>query len=226
MAAPIANKIILPLDTGNTGKNVRTQTRVVGADTVHEHFFILESRRSRLGIYYGTSGILTIPIAAHTPATTGFFWFINPVASGRNIALRRWATQIQFAVLSAVDVTVPRQAMALCTFTGTPSGAVIAAAKRASVDATPVGSIRTAMTGLTVTPGAMIKSDMPPINATASSATIQANLIPAVANDWDPVEEEQPILLPGEGIVCYSADGSTTANRRLSVDFAWEEYEP
>lgn len=40
MAAPIADKIILPLDTGNTGKKVRTQTRLVGADTVHEHFFV------------------------------------------------------------------------------------------------------------------------------------------------------------------------------------------
>jgi hypothetical protein len=226
MAAPIADKILLPLDTGNTGKKVRTQTRVVGADTVHEHFFIPTSLRSRLGMYYGTSGTLTIPIAVHTPATTGFFWFINPVASGRNIALRRWAAQIQFAVLTAVDVSVPRLALSLCTFTGTPSGATIAAAKRATADATPVGSIRTAMTGLTVTVGNMIKTDFPPINATASSATIQSTLGPATSNDWDPPEEEQPILVPGEGLICWAADGSTTANRRLSVDFIWEEFEP
>lgn len=226
MAAPIASMIQLPSDTGNLGKKVRSQTRVVGADTVHEHFFILETRRSRLGIYYGTSGILTIPIAVHTPATTGFFWFINPVASGRNIALRRWAAQVQFAVLSAVDVSVPRLALSLCTFTGTPSGATIAAAKRATGDSTPVGSIRTAMTGLTVTVGSMIKSDFPPVNATASSATIQSVTVPATSNDWDPPEEEQPILLPGEGLICWAADGSTTANRRMSVDLIWEEYEP
>jgi hypothetical protein len=40
MAAPTADKIILPLDTGNTGKNVRTQLRTVGGIAVHEHYFV------------------------------------------------------------------------------------------------------------------------------------------------------------------------------------------
>jgi hypothetical protein len=222
MAAPVANKIQLPLDTGNTGKLVRTQTRVIGADTVHEHFFVPSTSRNRLGIYYATSGTLTIPITAQNGTTTAFFWFINPIASGRNIALRRWIAQIQFALLTAVDVTVPREALSLCTFTGTASGATIAAAKRASADQAPVGSIRTAVTGLTVTLGAMIKSDFPPVNASASSAAVAT---PSTANDWDPPEEEQPVLVPGEGLVCWSADASTTANRRLSVDFIWEEFE-
>lgn len=223
MAAPVASKIILPSDTGNAGKNVRTQTRVVGADTVHEHFFIPETRRSRLGIYYATSNTLTIPTTAHNGTTSAFFWFINPIASGRNIALRRWIAQIQFVLLTAVDMTAPREALSLCTFTGTASGATIAPAKRLSTDPAPVGSIRTASTGLTVTLGAMIKSDFPPVNASATSA---ATVTPSTANDWDPPEEEQPVLLPGEGMVCWSADLSTTANRRLSVDWIWEEFEP
>jgi hypothetical protein len=226
MAAPVASKIILPSDTGNAGKNVRTQTRTVGADVVHEHFFIPETRRSRLGMYYGTTTVLTIPTTAQNGTSTGLIWFINPIGSGRNIGLRRWVAQIQFAVLSAIDVSLPRIALSLFTFTGTASGASLTAAKRTSADPTPVGSIRTAMTGLTVTLGAMIKSDFPPVNATASSTTVQANFVPATANDWDPDEEEQPILLPGEGLLFWSADVSTTANRRASADFIWEEFEP
>jgi hypothetical protein len=225
MAAPVASKIILPGDAGNVGKNVRTQTRVVGADTVHEHFFIQESRRSRLGIYFAASGTLTIPIAAQNGGTTGLFWLYNPVGSAIKIAVRRIASQIQFALTTAVDVSVPRLALSLFTFTGTGSGAQITPAKRATADAAPVGQLRTASTGLTVAVGAMIKSDFPLIMPTATSATIQGTTVPAIANDWDPPEEEQPILLAGEGLVCWAADASTTANRRLSTDLIWEEYE-
>lgn len=225
MAAPVASKIILPLDTGNTGKNVRTQTRVVGADTVHEHFFIPTSLRSRLGIFYAASGTLTIPTAAQNGGTTGLFWLYNPVGSAVKMAIRRFATQVQFNVTTAVDVSLPRLAFSMFTFTGTGSGAQITPAKHASTDAAAVGNLRTASTGLTVTVGAMIKSDFPPILPTASSATIQANMPPTISNDWDPPEEEQPVLLAGEGIVCWSADASTTANRRTSTDLIWEEYE-
>lgn len=225
MAAPVASKIILPVDTGNSGPKVRTQTRVIGADTVHEHFFIPETRRSRLGIYYAASGTLTIPIAAQNGTTTGLFWLYNPVGSTVKMALRRFATQIQFAVTTAVDVSVPRLAFSFFTVTGTGSAGQITPAKRTSTDAAPVGNLRTAMTGLTITLGAMIKSDFPPILPTASSATIQAQMAPTISNDWDPPEEEQPILLAGEGIVCWSPDASTTANRRTSTDLIWEEYE-
>jgi len=225
MAAPVASKIILPVDTGNSGPKVRTQTRVVGADTVHEHFFIPETRRSRLGIYYAASGTLTIPTSAQNGTTTGLFWIYNPVGSSVKMAIRRFATQIQFAVTSAIDVSIPRLAFSLFTFTGTGSGAQVTPAKRSSGDASPVGNLRTASTGLTVTLGAMIKSDFPGINATASSTTVQSNFLPAISNDWDPPEEEQPVLLAGEGIVCWAADASTTSNRRTSTDLIWEEYE-
>lgn len=225
MAAPVASKIILPADSGNLGKNVRTQTRVVGADTVHEHFFIPETRRSRLGIYYAASGTLTIPTSAQLGTTTGLFWLYNPVGSAVKMGIRRIATQIQFFVTTAVDVSLPRIALSLFTFTGTGSGTQITPAKRISTDASPVGQLRIASTGLTVTLGQMIKSDFPPIMPTATSATIQGNMAPTISNDWDPPEEEQPILLPGEGIVAWSADASTTANRRTSTDLIWEEYE-
>lgn len=225
MAAPIASKIILPLDTGNLGKNVRSQTRVVGADTVHEHFFIPVSKRSVLGVYYATSGTIAFPTAAHNTTSTGYCWFYNPVGSAVKIAIRRTFTQTQFTVLSAVDVTVPRQAMSLFTFTGTGSGTLITPAKRDSTDAAAVGNLRTAVTGLTVTLGAMIKADFPSINATASSATIQANFIPSGTQEWDPPEDEQVILRAGEGVAFWSADASTTANRRWSVDICWEEFE-
>jgi len=225
MAAPVAGFVQLPLDTGNTGKMVRTQTRVVGANTVHEHYFIPISKRSLLGVYYATSGTIAFPTAAHNTTSTGYGWLYNPVGSAVKMAIRRTFTQTQFTVTTAVDVTVPRQAMSLFTFTGTGSGALITPAKRDSTDAAAVGNFRTAVTGLTVTLGAMIKSDFPNINSTASSATIQSTGQVSGVQEWDPPEDEQIILRAGEGVVFWSADASTTANRRWSVDVCWEEFE-
>lgn len=226
MAAPVANKIQLPLDTGNTGKLVRTQTRVVGSDTVHEYYFVPTSARSKTGVYGATSGVLTVPTSATNGTTTGYFWLINPVGSAVKMAVRRISGSIQFNTLTAVDVTVPRVQFALCTFTGTASAGLITPWKRDSTDAAAVGNFRTASTGLTVTLGAAVHACLPPVVATAASATIQANMPPAVFPPIEPeTEDGQIILRAGEGLVCYSPDAATTANRRLVVNVTWEEFE-
>lgn len=87
MAVPIADKIQLPLDTGNTGKKVRTQTRVVGADTVHEHYFVQISARNIVAAAKVSSGTLTVPTAIHNGTTTGFLWLYNPVGSAIKMAV-------------------------------------------------------------------------------------------------------------------------------------------
>lgn len=225
MTAPIADKITLPLDTGNTGKNVRTQTRVVGGNTVHEHYFIPISARSKLGLYRVHSGVLTIPAAAHNGTTAGHLWFFNPVGNAAKASLRRLRETIQFTVTTAVDVSVPRQLYSLFTFTGTPSGAILTPGKRDSLDAAATCTIRTASTGAAITLGASIRGVFPPINATASSAMVQCNMPPAIYPPWDPDEEECLVLRAGEGVVLWSADASTTANKRLLSDWAWEEFE-
>jgi hypothetical protein len=225
VAAPIADKIILPLDTGNTGKKVRTQTRVVGADTVHEHFFIPTSKDSKVGLYRAHSGILTIPTGAHNGTTTGHLWFMNPVGSTVKGRLRRLRETTQ-VVSGAIDLTAPRQLFSLFTFTGVASGATITPAKRDSTDAAPTCTLRTASTGITPTLGATIRhTGIPSIVATLASATVQVMLPPSIYPPWDPDEEECPVLRAGEGVVLWSADASTTANRRLFSDWAWEEFE-
>ena len=225
MAAPVASTVLLPLDTGNTGKKVRTQTRVVGADTVHEHFFIETCKDSKVGFFRAHSGILTIPTAAHNGTTTGHLWLHNPVASAIKMRVRRLRETGQ-TVSGAIDLTAPRQLYSLFTFTGTASGASITPGKRDSTDAAAVGSLRTASTGLTCTLGAVLRhTGVPGLVSTASSATIQTMLPPNLYPPFDPEEEECIVLRAGEGIVLWSADASTTANRRLFVDIAWEEYE-
>src|SRR6266545_1371349 len=99
MAAPIASFIQLPVDTGNTGKKVRTQTRVVGADTVHEHFFVPISARGVTVGYKASTGTLTVPAAVHNGTTTGFAWLYNVVGSTIKMALKRISWNSQFIAL-------------------------------------------------------------------------------------------------------------------------------
>jgi hypothetical protein len=225
MAAPVATFVQLPLDTGNTGKKVRTQSRVVGADTVHEHFFIPISKDSKTGFYRAHSGIITIPTAAHNGTTTGHLWLQNPVGNTIKGRLSRLRETVQ-VIAGAIDLTAPRQLFSLFTFTGTASGATITPAKRDSTDAAATLTLRSASTGMTVTLGATIRhTGIPGVVATLASATIQVMLPPSIFPAWDPEEEECMVMRAGEGIVEWSADASTTANRRLFSDWAWEEYE-
>lgn len=222
MAAPVANKIILPLDTGNAGKNVRTQTRVVGADTVHEHMFIPISMRSKLGLYHFSSGKLAVQASAHTGNSSGFFWLFNPVGSAVKMAVRRLNIQAVFAT-SLSTPTVPRLAFQKFSYTGTPSGAAIGFMKRATADANAVSQLKSAMTGMTITLDQICFATLPVVTAGTAGlmfmAPTQQEMIPQD-------EDGYPILAAGEGIVCYQPDAGTASDTRIwIVNGAWEEYE-
>ncbi len=220
MSSPIANKVILPLDTGNTGKNIRTQTRVVGADTVHEHFFVPISARSKLGIYFTDSGLQTVQAAAQNGTSTGFLWLINPIGSTVKISLKRVDIDFQISAASAF-LTNPRIAFSLFTFTGTPSGAAITPAKRDSTDSAAQGSLRSAMTGLTIALGQIAFAMLPPVVMTA------VGYAEPFESTWAPFNEEDWIVLrPGEGVVCYQPEAGTSLDtRKLLIDLVWEEFE-
>jgi hypothetical protein len=222
MTLPAADKVILPLDTGNTGKKVRTQTRVVGADTVHEHFFIPTSKRSVVGKYKASSGTLTVPAAVHNGGTTGYLWLMNPVGSSIKMAINRISWNLQFIAL-AIDLLGGELRFSRNTFTGVGSAGLITPAKRDSTDAAAVGNLRTASTSMTVTVTETIYGTQYPTMDLVTGGAGHWN--PFFAQ-WEPdTEEEQIILRAGEGISIWHAIAVTAANRRLFVNVAWEEYE-
>jgi hypothetical protein len=222
MAAPVASYVQLPSDTGNTGKKVRTQTRVVGADTVHEHFFIPISQRSKLGLYHFSSGKLTVQASAHNGTTTGFLWWVNAAGSGVKAALRRLNIQTNF-VTSLSTPTAPRLLFTRFTATGTPSGAQITPAKRGSSDAANVTTLRTASTGLTVTLVADVFATLPAVTAGTAGLMFMA----PTQQEMVPQDEDgYPILLAGEGIVGYQPDAGTASDTRVwVVNGSFEEFE-
>jgi len=222
MAAPVAGNVRLPLDTGNTGKYKRTQTRTVGAESVHSDYVIVEDKRSLTGSFQANSTTLTVPAAIHNGTTTGFLWFYNPVGSAVKVQMNRAILEDQFIAL-AVDLLGGECRASIFTFTGTGSGALVTPSKRDSTDAASVANVRTASTGLSCTLGATI----------FSKQYQTMGLVTGGAGSWSPDrfiylhqdKNDQIVLRAGEGIVFWHAVAVTTANRRLYINLDYDEWE-
>lgn len=218
MAAPISAFAQLPTDSGNTGKKMRTQTRVIGADTVHEHFFVESSTREMVGSYIAHSGVNLVQATAQT-FPVAFWWLINPVGNTNKIALT--AIEIISQMGSALAApTSPRLLLATFTFTGTASGAQITPGKLDSTYPATTASFRTASTGLTITKTADMLCALPIASATA------VGYAPPMIDEWyDDKESNQIILRAGEGIAFYQPDAGTTADtRRIVTTVKWDEF--
>lgn len=222
MAAPVADKIILPLDTGNTGKKKRTQTRTVGADSVHEDFVIMSSVRNYLGVHGYSSGNLTLLAAAQNGTSTGFLWIINPVGSAVRMAMARLC--FNHAITTNLSMpTAPRIIAQLFTFTGTASGASLTTGKFDSRYPAAVGTVRTAMTGLTISLGGILVTSLPIVTAGTAGWTFAD---PSTDDHIATSELSDVVLAAGEGIVIYQADAGTTSDtRKLVIDGAWSEFD-
>lgn len=221
MASPIADKITLPLDSGNTGKKVRTQTRVVGADTVHEHFFILEWKAKVLGTYRLGLAQQTVLASAQNGTSTGFLWIHMPTAiSGKSARLRRLRIDSQHSTALATP-TAPRITAVQFTFTGTASGAQVAAIENDRLGPAAVLDLRTAVTGLTPSLiGALSTAGL-------SGAVTAVGAYPVVAIDMIDLvtpEDSWPVIAPGEGVVIYQdVAGTASDTRKFNLSMLWDE---
>jgi len=222
MAAKTDQVIILPLDSGNTGKKIRTKESVVGANTVEEYFFIPSSERDVVGQYKFVQPAQAIPTAAQTGTTTGLLYLTNPLASTVKIAIDRLSFKHGFSTTLAVDLIAPLIHVARISFTGTLSAATTTTVKRDTTTAAPQGLLSIAMTGLTVTLVGNVWSFM--------GQTM--DLVTGGAGHWNPMsdefnpggEDDEIILRPGEGLVVYSTLAVTTANRKIMCNGAWFEF--
>ena len=222
MAAPVASNVILPLDTGNVGKKVRTQTRTVGGDSVLEHFFIPITARSVVGRYKYATPVLTVPIAVHNGTTTGFAWIANPVGSAIKVAVKRITVNTQFTAL-AVDLLPGELRFSRCTFTGVNSGTQLTPARRDSTDAAPVGSVWTSSATWAVS---LVATAYAMQHQTMDLVTGGAGHWCPFVQEWIPDEESGEIILrAGEGIAVWHAVAVTTANRRMIINIGTEEFE-
>lgn len=208
----------------STGSKIHVRTYAVGADTVADQFVIPTSRRTRTG-YYRTSTAALLLAAAADAATVGRWWLINPVGSSVAISVKRVSISWTATGTAAAATTGPRITLERATFTGTASGAVLTPAKRVrtavaglAADATNVGSVRTASTGLTLAAGELVRAFSAPYIATGVGQVY-------ALDEWEPTDEDTELILAaGEALVCRQADAAAVDVRRWINNITWEEF--
>jgi hypothetical protein len=222
MTGPVATSIILPDDSGNTGKKVRTQTKVISGNTVHEHFFVPSPGMTITGHYFFSSTQQTVSASAQNGTSTGFFWLQNPAASTVTAILRRVCADSNAGSALATP-TAPMLSFSKFTFTGTASGASVTPVVNATGTSANQMIIRTAVTGMTVTlVGDIGNYAIPSAETAVGLFYAQKEIIP-----FNPFAWARGISLefaPGEGLVIWqSTAGTTSDTRKFGIQIEWDE---
>jgi len=220
MAIPVNASVILPDDASNTGKKMRTISRVVGGQTVHEHYFVPSKGRNSTGYYMGHTGICALQQTVMTFGTTQFFMFTMPTAATVAAAIRK--IKVHSAGTTArVYILATRMMWSNFTFSGTPSGGATTCSRLDSTFPAPQLEARVALNGCTQS---KIADLWGPI--AIASATVVGYYAPT-DNELSMAEDEntQLIIRPGEGIGFWQADGGLASDdRKANATVMWEEF--
>lgn len=222
MAAPVADKILLPDDSSNPGKKVRTQTRVVGPDTVHEHFFV-PTRQARITSIYRLALVQATVLAATQNGTTAGFLFAHmpSTVTGKAMRLRRLAFTSQHSTALATP-TAPRLLARRFTSSAGLSGTLVAPTLNDSAHASPACLFSLVNTGVTVVHVGIGFG----AGAIAGALTAVGAYEPCFKDIIDPAadEDDWPIFKPGEGFVVYQDTAGTTSDtRKINIQLLADE---
>jgi hypothetical protein len=226
MTAPVANKITLPSDTGNSGKNVRTITKTIGADSVHSQFWVPDLAMTLAGKYFFATAQQSVSATAHDGLATAFMWLQLPTAATVTALLRRIRIDFNGSAATAMP-TAPVISFTKFTFTGTASGAQSATPNAIMTHATagsaPQITARTAVTGMT--PALVNTIGSVSVPAILTAVGIYGGGIEVLPQDpfaWQRGHSLE--LAPGEGIVMWQSVAGTTSDiRKFTAQFEWLE---
>lgn len=222
MSAPVSLYTILPIDSGNAGKCVRTQTDVVGGQTIYEHFLIPTWALTVIGHYFFSSSLQPVSSSIQDGVNTGFLWFINPASSTITTMLRRIILDFS-AGLALSAPTAPVVSFTKFTYTGSPLGGTFTPASAQTGQASAQVSIRQSSQGLTITKLADFgQAAFPSLETSVGLCYVVKEVLP-----FNPFAYQRGLCLecgPGEGIAIWqSVAGSGADSRRFSCQVEWDE---
>ena len=223
MAAPVDAIITLPTDAGNVGPKVRTQTEVVGANTVHTHYFIQQRQAKILSIYRLALVQSTVLASAQNGTTAGMLFGHMPSAvTGKAMRLRRMAITSHHSTALATP-TAPRLLLRRFTSSGALNTSLLAPNLNDSAEhATPAALYSLVNTGVTVVHVGIGFAS----TALAGALTAVGAYEPCYKDMIDPASEEDewPVFRPGEGFVLYQDTAGTASDtRKFNVQVLCDE---
>lgn len=223
MAGPLDSRIILPDDAGNLGKKIRTQTKVIAGEVVHEYFFAPDRAAKVLSIYRLALVQATIVASAQNGTTAGFLFGHMPAAvSGKAMRLRRLAMSTQHSTVLATP-TAPRLLARRFTSAAALSGALVAPdINNSLLHAVPACLFSLVNTGVTVVHVGIGFG----AGAVAGALTAVGAYEPCMKDIIDPAadEDDWPVYHPGQGFVLYQDTAGTASDtRKVNIQLLADE---
>jgi hypothetical protein len=226
MAAPIAGYIQLPVDTANTGKKNRTQTKVVGSDTVHEHHVVPSAGYTHTGRYFSCStAAQSVTSVAQVPSTAGHYYLHNSTANTAVGVLR--SVDINYSVDGSTAIAItqscPLFMLQKYTFATAHNGTTINIVAAQTSSTTAKLNMRQAPTGATVTLVGPIGSA--PFPALLSTVTnVYGGNFNLYKSDEHYNRGTAVEIAPGEGVVLHQLTTGLAADcRKFTAKFVWDE---
>lgn len=219
MTAPVASYIQLPSDASNTGKKNRTQTKVVGSDTVHEHFMVPDHTYTRTGRYVYQSTDDTIQ------ASSGKQYAVLSMATNATAVASIKSIDVGWGTASTVNVACRGTLITILksTFNGAMSDATTRAiGSYMSTNAAPNLSVRSSSSGASLGTQIPITAFMVPAQVTTiGSYGGQANIYNAPEQYHRGSNLE---LNPGEALVVFQQDAGVSSDvRNIHFRIVWDE---
>ena len=223
MTAPVDANIIIPTDTTNSGKKLRTQTQLVGSDTVHSQYVVPVPAWTITGKYLFSSGYVAVLASAQNGTSTGAFWFQMPVAATVTALIRFITAEASAVGAATVAITAPVISFSKFTFTGTASGATVANLPYKTGGTVSQMIARSAVTGMTVTVVAPFGQFIIPYVQTAVGVLYSQKVVIDRSTQANQRGYDLEIG-PGEGVLVYQTTGGTTSDvRGFGFQMEWLE---
>src|SRR5512139_324541 len=222
MAAPVASYVQLPTDTSNTGKKNRTHTKVVGTDTVHEHFVVPTYQYTRIGRYTAAStATQNLSTAAQTGTGSGFYWLHMSTGSTATGILRQIDVAWSQSSTAVAAVSAPIISFQKFTYNTAFSGTTLNQVSYVTSSGGAQANIRSTSSGATITlVGQVAAFPVPAIATTVGAYGGYATIYNQAGMNRDDCVE----FGPGEGIVCFQlSSGAATDTRQITCRFVWDE---
>lgn len=223
MAAPVDASITLPTDTGNSGKKVRTQTRVVGSSTVHEHFFIPTAGYARTGRYMASSTAnQVISATSQTGTGSGFYWLHMSTAATVTGVLRHVSASWGISGTVVAALTAPIVSVQKFTFNTAFSGTTLNILPTQTTATAAQANIRSTSSGATVTLVGQVAALPVPALVTTVASYGGNTVLYDVSEQYTRGTGVE--FGPGEGLVVFQPTAGTASDVRLfNMRLVWDE---